>query len=561
MRLAMKIAKTRQSGIFLSLATFMNRLPLLHTETVALLASLFFTLTSNQRFWISLLSTQSTNSLDLWFLMTGTAVALTSIHWVVFLVVLNRWTAKPLLTVLFVLTSLAVYFMDRYGVYLDKAMLRNLIETDVMEASELMGWRMLPHLLLLGILPTILLWAIKLRFVSLRAAMVRRFAIFALAMLLALGSVWFISPTMVPLMREQGKMRYLITPQNYLVSLVRALSAQAKTTIKAREPVGVDAHLASIPQTRPTALVLVVGEAVRAANWGLSGYQRQTTPELAKYDVINFADVTSCGTDTATSLPCMFSTFGRRSYDEDRIRSSDSVLHTIHRAGVSVLWRDNQSGSKGVADGLPYEDFASFDAPSLVRPSGYRIDEVLLQGLKEKIEATNGNVLIVLHMIGNHGPAYFQRYPPEFRKWQSACESTQLVDCTPDSLVNSYDNAILYTDYVLGKAIELLAGIDGHDCGLIYVSDHGESLGEHHFYLHGLPYVIAPKEQTKVPFVMWLSPALKEKTGLTSECLAKRAAQPASHDYLPHTLLGLLTVETEAYEPEFDLTATCRTTR
>lgn len=358
-------------------------------------------------------------------------------------------------------------------------------------------------------------------------------------------------------------MRYLITPQNYLVSLGRVLASKARASTRAREPVGVDAHRRPISQKRPTALVLVVGEAVRGSNWGLNSYQRQTTPELAKHDVINFSDVRSCGTDTATSLPGMFSVFGRQlSYNEDRIRNSDSVLHIIHRAGVSVLWRDNQSGDKGVSAGLPYEDVKkSVDDPSLISPSGHHYDEALLRGLKEKIEATQGDVLIVLHMLGNHGPAYFQRYPPECRKWRPTCDSTKLADCTHESLVNTYDNAILYTDYVLDQAIKLLAGIDGHDTGLIYVSDHGESLGEHNLYLHGLPYMIAPREQTWVPLVMWFSQSLKEKIGLNSECLNERAAQSASHDYLSHTLLGLLMVETEVYHPEFDLSATCRTSR
>lgn len=559
----MKIVSICGFRISSMISTFMKRLPPLSVEIVALLAGLFFTMTSNNRFWSSLFKTQPTNSFDFWFLVAGTAVALTSIHWIVFLILLNRWTTKPVLSVLFVLTSLAVYFMDYYGVYLDKAMLRNLIETDVMEASELLEWRMLPHLLLLGVLPSILVWLIKLRTVNLKTAIMRRLALFSFAMLLVLGSLWFISPTMVPLMREHGKMRYLITPQNYLVSLGRVLVSQAKASTEAREPIGLDAHRRPTLQTRPTALVLVVGETVRASNWGLNGYQRQTTPELAKRDVINFSDVRSSGTDTATSLPAMFSVFGRQlSYNEDRIRNSDSILHIIHRAGVSVLWRDNQSGDKGVNDGLSYEDFIKIDDPSLlISPSGHHYDEVLLRGLKEKIEATQGDVLIVLHMLGNHGPAYYQRYPPEFRKWQPTCDSTRLAECTHDFLVNTYDNAILYTDYVLGQAIDLLAGIDGHDTGLIYVSDHGESLGEHRLYLHGLPYMIAPKEQTSVPLVMWFSQSLTEKIGLKKECLIERARQNASHDYLSHTLLGLLMVETDVYNPEFDLTATCRTTR
>lgn len=536
---------------------YIHFLPSLHTETIAFLASLFFILAFNQRFWNALLASQSTNSFHLWSLMVGTVLFLIGLHWAALLLIVNRWTAKPLLAGLFVLTSLAAYFMENHGVYLDKAMLRNLVETDVREASELLEWRMLPYLLLLGILPSLFLWSIKLRSTGLRAAFGRRLTCLVLAMLLTCGSLWFIIPTMVPLMRAQEKMRYLITPQNYLVSLGRVLATQARTTLEAREPIGIDAHQNPVAKARPTAIILVVGETVRAANWGLGGYRRQTTPELAKRNVINFADVTSCGTDTATSLPCMFSVFGRRAYDEIRIRNSDSLLQIIHRAGVSVLWRDNQSGSKGLGDGLPYEDLSSADDPSLLSLSGHPYDEILLKGLKEKITSVQGDVLIVLHMLGNHGPAYFQRYPPEFRMWQPTCDSTQLDGCTRESLTNTYDNAILYTDYVLGRVIDLLAGISSHETGLIYLSDHGESLGEHHLYLHGIPYAIAPREQTAVPLVMWLSPSLKTNTGLTDECLAGRARQPASHDNLFHTLLGLLGVETTVYDPALDLTATC----
>ncbi len=530
---------------------------------MALVASLFLAFAVNHRFWTSLSSTLSSSPTDRWLFLAGTAVALVSVNWVLFLVVLNRWTVKPLLTVLFLATALAAYFMDRHGVYLDKAMLRNLVETDVREASELLAWQMLPHLLLLGVLPAGLLWFVRVRHVGLRAAVPRRLAFLTLASALAFGNLWLISPTLVPLAREQRNLRNLVAPHNYLVSLGRVLSDKARTAGRVRETVGADAHAhaSPAPGARPTTLVLVVGETVRAANWGLDGYRRQTTPELARRGVVNFADVTSCGTDTATSLPCMFSFLGRGSYDEDRIRHSDSVLHVLHRAGVSVLWRDNQSGGKGVADGLPTEDLTRVDEPTLVSPSGGRYDEVLLRGLKERVEASRGDALIVLHMLGNHGPAYFERYPPAFRRWQPTCDSTELSDCSREALVNTYDNAILYTDHVLGRAIDVLAGVEGRDTGLIYVSDHGESLGEHNIYLHGLPYLLAPREQTAVPMVMWLSPGLAEKAGVTAGCLAARAARPASHDDLTHTLLGLLRVETAAYEPAHDLTAPCRIAR
>lgn len=527
-------------------------------EKLSLMISLFFVLLANKNFWNALLASQSKSFLSLTLLILSTVVGLMSIQWVVFLIIFNRWTIKPLGTVLFVLTSFAVYFMNQYGVFLDKEMLRNLIQTDFKEALDLLDWRMFSYLLLMGILPSVLLMRVEIHLISLKIAIFRRFVFIFLAVIVSLGSLWIISPTMIPLMRKHNKMRYLITPQNYLISLARVLSFRVSTLQKSRTIIGGDAHSISDPKKNPIAFVLIVGETVRSANWGLSDYDRQTTPNLSKYDVINFKNFTSCGTDTATSLPCMFSTYGRYSYNEDQIRGSDSFLHIFARSNISILWRDNQSGSKGVADNLPSENLEQFDNPSLITPSGHRYDEVLLTMLSEKVLEHKDHVLIVLHMLGNHGPAYFQRYPLSFRKWKPTCDSTRINDCSHESLINTYDNAILYTDYVVSKAIDLLKDIKGYDVGLIYVSDHGESLGERGLYLHGFPYAIAPKEQTSVPFVLWLSQSLKQRSGLTQECLLNEANRHASHDNLSHTLIGLFEVETKAYNQSLDILSSCR---
>jgi len=308
--------------------------------------------------------------------------------------------------------------------------------------------------------------------------------------------------------------------------------------------------------------VLVVGETARAANWGLSGYARQTTPELAQLPVINFAAVDACGTNTETSLPCMFAPVGRRDYDESRIRGSESLLHVASRAGVAVHWRDNQSGCKGVCDGLSQDEVVSLN-PAGLCADGHCLDEGLLSGLDERLAAAAarpGTQLLVLHTLGNHGPSYFRRYPAAFKRFQPACENDDLRQCSRQEVVNAYDNALLYTDHVLASLIaRLQAASDRVDSALVYVSDHGESLGENNLYLHGMPYAIAPDVQTRVPMVMWLSAGLPRAVGLDAACLQRRAAQPAAHDHLFHTVLGLLGVHTALYEPAFDLTSGCRT--
>jgi lipid A ethanolaminephosphotransferase len=304
-------------------------------------------------------------------------------------------------------------------------------------------------------------------------------------------------------------------------------------------------------------LVLAVGETVRGDHWGLNGYVRQTTPELAKRAVVNFPNVTACGTSTEVSLPCMFSVQGREHYDRDAIRSHESVLDVAARAGVQVLWRDNQSGCKGVCIGVLSQTMGPSDAPGLCA-AGRCLDEILLAGLPEKLNAMQGDVIIVLHMLGNHGPNYFERYPPAFERWAPVCKTPELSRCTQAQIANAYDNAILYSDTVLARLMDLLQQQTTRDAAMLYVSDHGESLGEYGLYLHGAPYAIAPKQQLHVPMVLWLSPGFAADDRIDMACLRSEASKPASHDNLFATVLGAFDVQTRVYRKEKDLLAACR---
>jgi lipid A ethanolaminephosphotransferase len=166
---------------------------------------------------------------------------------------------------------------------------------------------------------------------------------------------------------------------------------------------------------------------------------------------------------------------------------------------------------------------------------------------------------VVLHQLGNHGPAYHRRYPDAFRRFQPTCDTPDLRQCSREQIVNAYDNALLYTDHVLARAIDWLRERQAtHDTALVYLSDHGESLGENNLYLHGIPYAIAPDTQTKVPMLMWLSPSYAARWRLDAACLRQRATQPVSHDHLFHTLMGLFDVTTTARDPAFDLAGGCR---
>ncbi len=534
--------------------------PAMTCTRLAVLAGLFFALAANVPFLSAVLAGRDPWSPSSWMFALSMLVVLAALHALLLSLVLVRPIAKPLLALLITATAFATFYMQRFGIYLDPTMLRNVLKTDPTEAGELFGWGMLPHLLLFAAVPLFVLWRVRVERQPWGRALAWRLAAVVGSVGLLVGALLLVFQDFSAQMRNQREVRYLITPANFIWSAARVAADSTREAHVARTPAGLDARLdASWAQrSRPVLLVLAVGETARAANWGLNGYARQTTPQLAARDVINFTDVTACGTNTETSLPCMFAPIGRRDYDEQRIRTSESLLHVLNRAGFQVLWRDNQSGCKGVCEGLPSEQLDNAQLPEWCK-DGRCLDEVLLQGLDTIARDAKGNLVVVLHMLGNHGPAYFKRYPDAFRRYTPTCDTGELRQCTREQIVNAYDNALLYTDHVLAKAIDALQSQASRwDTALMYLSDHGESLGEKGLYLHGVPYAIAPDEQTKVPMIWWLSPGFATSFGLDQACLKRQAAQAQTHDNLFHTTLGLLQVQAREYEPSLDITRSCR---
>ena len=526
--------------------------PQISGETLVLLSALYFSLFSNAAFWHAAVA----HPLAQWRFVLSLFLVVTALHALLLGLVANRWIAKPLLTALLLVTAVASHYMSAYGVYLDADMLRNVLHTDSKESGELLSPRLLIPLAW-SLVPIALLWRVRLRRRSRSRAIVVRIAFLLAMALVAACGVMLSSQDFSSLFRSHREVRYLVTPANYVVSLSNVLLSSPPGPKKALLPIGLDAR--QVRETgKPRLLLLVVGETARAQNWGLNGYARQTTPELARIpELINFSQVTSCGTSTEVSLPCMFSPYGRRDYDEGRIRSHQSLLHVLDHAGIATLWRDNQSGCKGVCDKLPIERLD--DAVDAELCNGKRcLDEILLKDLQAQLSPVKGDRVVVLHQLGNHGPNYFERYPPAFKRFTPTCDNPELGQCEREHIVNAYDNALLYTDHFLAKAIDSLKSQAGYDTALIYVSDHGESLGEKGLFLHGVPYAIAPQEQTRVPMVMWFSPGFLGDSGLDLDCLRRRAAQPASQDNLFPSVLGLLQVRTDVYRPSDDLFATCR---
>ena len=309
-------------------------------------------------------------------------------------------------------------------------------------------------------------------------------------------------------------------------------------------------------------LLLVLGETARMGNFGINGYARPTTPELAKLPVISWRNAWSCGTNTAASVPCMFSHLGRDGY-VGRKANHENLLDVAQRAGLAVLWLDNQSGCKGVCARTPNVQTSALKDPQLCS-SGECWDPIMLTDLDTRIAALPAErrargVLLVMHQMGSHGPAYYKRVPPAYKRFMPECATNALQDCSREQLVNAFDNTIAYTDHFLAQTIAWLQAHEtSHDTAMVYVSDHGESLGENNLYLHGLPYAIAPDVQKRVPWITWLSPGFAQRQRLDAACLTSRAEVEISHDHYFHSVLGLLDVQTGAYQRPLDAYAACR---
>jgi len=544
-----------------SAARFSSRSVGVPSEPVLLAVSLLWALTCHRPFLSAALQGREVSDPSTWGFGAALFVGVLALNFLLLALLCHRRVLKPVVAVLLIVAAGATHFMQSFGVYLDPSMLRNAMRTDVGETRELLSLGFAGRLLLQAALPIALLWGVQVRQRTWGRALWLRLLWIVGAVAVLVGAVMAVFQPFSSLMRNHKEIRYLITPTNVLWSAGSVVAADLKGAAKPRQPIGLDAKPGPQMQarTRPTVLVVVVGETARAANWGLNGYARQTTPELAKLPtLVNFRQVTSCGTNTEVSVPCMFAPVGRRDYDEATIRGSESMLHVLNRAGVGVLWRDNQSGCKGVCEGLPNEEVLKLNPPGLCA-DGRCLDEALLQGLDERLAQAKGTQVLVLHQLGNHGPSYFRRYPDAYAKFQPACMKDDLRQCSPAEIVNAYDNALLYTDHVLATLIERLqARAATVDSAVVYVSDHGESLGESNLFLHGLPYAIAPDVQKQVPMVMWFSEGLTKSAGIDLDCTRRRATQPAAHDHLFHTVLGLADVRTALYAPEWDLLRDCR---
>ncbi len=479
------------------------------------------------------------------------------IIFVIFFVVANLLFWKGVTkfwAILFVVLNVAaLYFMQTYKVSINGDMLENVLETDTHEIEDLLSWRMLWVLPVYGILPVLLILKTKIEYKSFAKEVVTK-------LLILFGGLAVISAIVFPnykntaqFLRNNRSIRYYLLPSNYVGAVISVVKQEIRQN-KKFVTIGEDAKLVPYWKNngKKNLFVLVVGETARAKNFSLGGYERQTNEPLSKYvkDILYFSDFTTCGTSTAIAVPCMFSKNGRDGFKKGSGAYTENFLDIIKRQGYDVWWRENNSGCKNMCDRVETER---------LQCNGECFDEKLAEGLKAKAMSKSGNQFVVLHQMGSHGPTYYKRYPAQFQKYKPFCNTEFLDKCSEQEIINVYDNTIYYTSKVLADIIGELQGLSGqYNVVMVYLSDHGESLGESGIYLHAAPFFIAPDEQLKIPFLIWIPDAAADNLNIDKKCLQKQQHKGLSQDILFHSMLGLSGIKSSEYDEKLDIFASCK---
>jgi lipid A ethanolaminephosphotransferase len=470
-----------------------------------------------------------------------------------------RRLQKPAVLVFFAIGAFSYYFIDSFGIVIDKAMLQNAVETDVAEAKGILTVSMIWQVFGMMLFPILCISLIKVR--SLPAMQFFKHWLLALVLVvLSLGSLIASGfSELAPFFRNYKDVKHLALPFSPMSAAVSFSSDLIKQQFPTKfVQLGQDAvQPLAVKTDKPRLIVLVLGETARADHFQLNGYARPTNPKLSQLPVYSFKDVSSCGTATAHSVPCMFSNMGRENYKETIAKNSSNILDVLATAGINVNWLDNNSGCKGVCARVPTELVFEQQQNPLCT-DGQCLDPILLEALDKQLQQPlTSDRLIVLHQMGSHGPEYYRRSAGSDKVFLPECTDKQIQLCAPSDIVNAYDNSIVATDSLLAGVIERLNKEQNYQTAMFYLSDHGESLGESGIYLHGLPYWMAPKAQTQVPMLWWMSDAYASSQQLTSECIAARQQNPYSHDNLFHSLLGMFKVSTDLYQSGKDIFHTC----
>ena len=466
---------------------------------------------------------------------------------------------KPIFILLIIMSSIVNFAMYHYKIIFDPDMITNIVETDIAESSSYLNMSLIWWFILTAIFPSTAIAFITIKRTPILLDIGYK-ALSILASLLVIGVIaLFFYKDYVYVARNNSHLRKQINPSYYLTSSFKYIKHTYFDEGLPYKQIGLDAHQLDNKNGLKNLSIFIVGETARAQDYELNGYDRPTNSYTRNIkNLISFKNVRSCGTATAVSVPCMFSFQNKNNYSKKETEAQDNVIDVIARSNYDVLWEENNSGCKGVCNHvetikLEYDDRFCANLTCT--------DDIFLKDLEGRIEKMSDNGgIIFLHIMGSHGPTYNERVPDSYKKFFPECDRSDLQNCSDVEIKNSYDNTILFTDYIVNRTIETLKNYEDQlNASLIYVSDHGESLGENGLYLHGLPYSVAPETQTTVPFFLWLSDNKIKADNIDMTCLKEKAATNAiSHDYISHSLLSLMNIKTKIYKEDLDIFKGCK---
>lgn len=531
-------------------------MPLLRLSAFSLysLVATYLLLVTNDTFW----SRASANIAMPALAVFGVAIwALTLLTLAIFAPLRAQ---RPMLAMFLILAAVTSYYQDKLGATIDREMIQNVMNTTMNESKHLITLGFVLHVTAFGILPAALLLWVRVKPLPLMRSLGLWVGTVVFALALFFGALYAQFKTFSAVLREHKEIIASYQPGAPISATFNYTKQQLRTKNIIAAPLGTDAKQGPklAAAAKPVVTVIVVGETARAQNWGLNGYERDTTPKLRARNVVNYTDVASCGTATAVSMPCMFSILPREEYSHPKGAATENLLDVLTHAGLKVDWWDNNTGDQGIAKRIGGSVRMSAEDDASACERGECTDQVFLKRLDSYLAQAKGNSVLVLHVIGSHGPTYYLRYPAEFEQFKPACQTAEFAKCTPDEIRNSYDNTLLYTDHILDEIIQRLDASQNVTPALYYMSDHGESLGEDGLFLHGAPYFMAPITQRRVPAVLWLSQRFEQAMGLDQACLREKASVSSSHDNMFHSILGLMDIETETRDTALDLIGNCR---
>ncbi|MFV0448817.1 MAG: phosphoethanolamine transferase [Vibrio sp.] len=473
------------------------------------------------------------------------------------------YITKPIFIVLIIASSFVSYASFNYGTLFDTEMINNIIETDSSEAGSYLSFYSIGWIVVFGLIPATILAVTKIQKPSSWINFTLRKIGSMTASLVVIGIIAILYyQDYSSVGRNNSYLKKLIIPTEFVYSTSKFIKQKYFATPIVYKEIGLDAKQSAkalvTAQTKPTLFVFLLGETARSHNYELNGYERPTNPYTRDLNVISFKDVSSCGTATAVSVPCMFSALDKSNFNREVADNRDNVLDILSHAGVDVAWQENDGGDKNVAKRIKKTVINRNRIDNMCNGETC-YDMAMLEDFEQKVNELKGNRMMVMHLIGSHGPTYFQRYPKEMGAFQPDCPRSDIENCSVEQIVNSYDNTIAYTDYVVAQTIDKLKALqDKYNTALVYISDHGESLGENGMFLHGMPYGLAPDYQTHVPLIVWLSDGFKQEKQIKAGCLENHSSRQYSQDNLFHSLLGIMDVSTNTYNPNMDLFASCR---